>query len=276
MATKAFLVGIDEYQNIKGLDGCENDVEDMANTLVIHGFDPLNIMIKTNANATRENILKGLNWLLENPQPDDKLIFYYAGHGSRVTDPHGDDPDGMDEVILPTDLDWKKKNYISDDDFRDLFSGLKEKVILEVIFDSCFSGTITRSEVGEGTEIPVMKERCVQPPLELRFHQDHVSFKEKRLIKPRGRDVVIVPDLNHVLWSACNATQTAKEITKNGLPRGAFTANFCEILRRSKNDMLPRKKVDALVKSAIKRNRVPNQTPQLEGVNEAMIKLCFC
>ena len=39
LATKAFLVGIDEYQRISGLDGCVNDVEDVANTLVIFGFD---------------------------------------------------------------------------------------------------------------------------------------------------------------------------------------------------------------------------------------------
>ena len=185
-----------------------------------------------------------------------------------MTDPHGDDPDGLDEIILPTDLNWSEKNYITDDDLRKVFQeSLKEGICLEVILDSCFSGTGTRA---------VLKERYSKPPIELTFHQDHViDFIKKGLLKLRGRDAVIVPGLNHVLWAGASDKQTAKETTKDGLPRGAFTANFCEILRRSKNDKLPRSKIDALVKSALKREGIPDQTPQIEASENEMLEEPF-
>ena len=60
MTNKAFLVGINDYYPIgvggQDLGGCVNDVQDMANTLVICGFRPNDILICTDNSATKANM----------------------------------------------------------------------------------------------------------------------------------------------------------------------------------------------------------------------------
>ena len=34
---------------------------------------------------------------------DDIVVFHYSGHGSQMTDLEGDEPDGLDETIVPYD-----------------------------------------------------------------------------------------------------------------------------------------------------------------------------
>jgi uncharacterized caspase-like protein len=147
MAIKAFLVGINDYAPCGAggpdLGGCVNDVRDMANTLVILGFNPNNIRILTNCAATKANILAGLTWLLRGVASGDKVVFYYSGHGSYVVDTSGDEIDGKDEIICPHDINFANKIYIADDDFRSMFLRLPAGVNLEVILDSCHSGTAT-------------------------------------------------------------------------------------------------------------------------------------
>ncbi len=67
MAKKAFLVGINDYaprgHGGPDLRGCVNDVRDMAHTLNVLGIVPARpacMQIRTNARATRANILNGL------------------------------------------------------------------------------------------------------------------------------------------------------------------------------------------------------------------------
>jgi hypothetical protein len=93
-----------------------NDARDMANTLVICGFEPKNIRICTDRAATKDGILKGLDWLITSAKKGDSLAFYYLGHGSQVVDTDGDEVDRLDEILCPHDIDFAKKLYLSDDE----------------------------------------------------------------------------------------------------------------------------------------------------------------
>src|SRR5208337_4890722 len=85
-----------------------------------------------------------LKSLLGGAQAGDNLVFHYSGHGSQVRDAEGDElDDGKDEVICPADFNWTD-GFIKDDDLAALIGGLKKGVRLEVILDSCHSGTGTR------------------------------------------------------------------------------------------------------------------------------------
>ncbi len=126
MSNKAFLVGINDYAPVgasgSDLNGCVSDAEDMANTLIICGFDSKDIRICTNKRATKEGILKGLNWLIKGAKKGDSLVFYYSGHGSQVADIDKDEIDRKDEILCPHDTDFATKTYITDDDLRNIFS----------------------------------------------------------------------------------------------------------------------------------------------------------
>jgi len=88
MKKKTLLVGINDYspagQGGPDLSGCVNDVRDMADTLVICGFETKNIRIYTDKRATKQGILAGLTWLLNGAKTGDSLVFFYSGHESQV------------------------------------------------------------------------------------------------------------------------------------------------------------------------------------------------
>ncbi len=239
---KAFLVGINDYapigRNYGDLNGCVNDVKDMANTLVICGFPPRGMRICTDERATMKGILDGLNWLIKGAKKGDSLVFYYSGHGSQVPSYDDDEPDGKDEILCPHDLNFQKEVYIKDDTLRELFAKLPEGVNLEVIMDCCHSGTVTKSlplgagmAVDEGTKV-----RFFPPPFDYYFPLLYnPQLPSKRVLK---KDVVISSGLNHTLWAACKDDQESLEISIEGQTRGVFTYHFCKVLRKTSGKIL--------------------------------------
>jgi hypothetical protein len=276
MTKKAYLVGINDYRpaGVGGpdLNGCINDVKDMANTLVICGFEPRNIRLATDRSATRENILKGLTWLTVKAEGGDSLVFFYSGHGSQVADADGDEVDASDEILCPHDIDFARRNYLADDDLRSLFANLPAETNLEVILDSCFSGTATRDfathQIPERMRI---RKKYLTPPVDYSFHIDYEpDLKRRRILRPANgrREAIVVPGLNHTLWAACRDNQTSEETEIEGKVRGVFTYHFCQVLRRS-NARITRRQLDRLVTAALKRAGF-EQTPQLETTKEEL------
>ncbi|NJM80305.1 MAG: caspase family protein [Flavobacterium sp.] len=79
MAKKAVIIGINDYAPIGSggpdLNGCIHDARDMANTLVICGFEAKDIRILTNQNATKTNILSYLKWLITTSKKEIHSFF---------------------------------------------------------------------------------------------------------------------------------------------------------------------------------------------------------
>ncbi|GGJ28980.1 caspase family protein [Deinococcus roseus] len=138
---RALLVGLAEYKDPKAnLRGPEVDVKLIGEVIGELGFKPDQVHTLMNQQATRANILNQMRtWLTEGVGPNDKVIFYYSGHGAQVNDRSGDEADGCDESIVPYDL-----NLILDDEIQNVLDGVKAREVL-VMFDSCFSGTVTKS-----------------------------------------------------------------------------------------------------------------------------------
>jgi hypothetical protein len=273
MALKAFIVGINDYAPAgpggQDLSGCVADAQDMANTLVILGFQPKDMLICTDRRATKAGITKGLKWLVKGAKKGDTLAFYYSGHGSQIADIGGDEVDGKDEILCPHDTSFQDGVYITDDLLRKTFDGIAEGVTLEVILDSCFSGTATRDFVPNQN---TTKARFLKPPLDYTFHIDYEpELVNRKFLKITGKK--IVPGLNHVLWAACSDNQYSEETMIDGGVRGVFTYNFCQVLRRT-NGNISRKELYKIVNAAIKREGF-SQTPQLESSSKEMLDKPF-
>lgn len=164
----ALLVGINDYESdkISDLSGPENDVSLMKSALTEYGFkentvnkeiSPVKDLLSRK--ATRKAILDGFEKHLianakqykeQNNLPPNKgavVVFYYSGHGSTLLDsePRRDEPDGIDETIVPADSDLQGAKDIIDDEFDTLYEKLREYTSnITFIFDSCHSGTVTR------------------------------------------------------------------------------------------------------------------------------------
>ncbi len=275
MTAKALIIGINLYDPPGGpnLRGCVADANDFANTVgnVLNVVRPVPASMKflIDHTATRQNILNGLNWLTTGTRPEDLRILYYPGHGTQVIDKWPtDEPDGKDEAICPHD--YYRAGVITDDEMAKVFSALPSGANLETIFDCCHSGTGTR-EINLADR-PIA--RCAAPPSDQAFFlESNTLLRPLRTLKGRGRDVVIVPGLNHVLWAACRDAQLSQELAISGVVRGAFTYWFCKILRKAGVGGL-RHIIDSQVTANVKAT-VTNQLPQLEAQRAAMRKPIF-
>ena len=287
MKRKACLVGINDYAPSgpggPDLRGCVNDVRDIAHTLnalEIVPASPRTMHIITDARATKGAILDGFDWLLKDAANGDVLIFYYSGHGSQVPSVDSDDEiDGKDETICPHD--FESAGMITDDDFRNRIKSIDPGVNLEIIFDSCHSGTMTKDIAV--TASPTSEEgpiayRYVDPPVDLGYFLDSTPTAEmKGLFKSRGggtaKGAVQVPGLNHVLWAGCRDYQTSAEAPISGIYRGVFTYCFCQVLRKAGKD-IKRRKLDSLVSADLRRMGFM-QVPQLEGTKDSLSQQVF-
>jgi len=242
---KAVIVGINNYPQYP-LTGCVNDALDYQTTLLAKGFS---VTLITNSQGTKANILNNLQYMVSNSVSGDSLVFAYSGHGSKVPDTNGDEPDQYDEVLCP--IDFFSGQYISDDDLRAIFSGLPSGVTLDVFLDSCYSGTATRC-----LDLVGVKSRCIPGP---------ITNGAKA-----ARVVTLVPDLNHVLWSGCKDNQTSSEVSVNGVVRGVFSYYVLKAIRIGGL----RASLITAVQNAVA-SKVANQTPQLECSQAESTQLPF-
>jgi len=283
MTKKAFLVGINDYAPCGAggpdLRGCVNDVRDMATTLNTMGFVPATpaaMKIVTDCRATRATILNGLGWLVSGAKKGDLLVFYYSGHGSLMVDTSGEEIDKKDETICPHD--FATAGMIKDDDLRAAFSKIPAGVNLEVLLDSCHSGTGTREMAALecAPEEGKVTIRYVEPPIDDGFFLEaDPTLPVRGLLKAaRGeKQIVLVPGLNHVLWAGCRDNQTSGEGSIGGVMRGFFTYCFCKSLR-SAGAGVTRVNLDKMVASCLKGIGAA-QIHQLEGTRETMAEKAF-
>ena len=267
MAKRAVLIGVNRYR-IPGADlrGCVNDVQNMQSALVQHyGFARGDIVTLLDNAATKKAIESAIRKLVKEGRKGDVLLVHFSGHGSNVPDDNGDEADQRDEIICPTDLDWKSP--LRDDWLRKTFDGLRAGVSLTVITDCCHSGTITRAvQPPDAPSIP----RYLPSPWDL------VAVESGRALRgaTRGglrrstrtarktRDIVMA-DLPEVLITGCRDTQTSADAMINGTFNGALTYNLVAAISEAKGSLTYRALHDATI-AKLKRGSF-DQVPQLEG-----------
>lgn len=88
----ALIIGINKYQHVSQLHYARNDAESMAQILIEDfGFPAENVTVLTDEDATRSKIMEAyLKFAQNETEPDDKILFYFAGHGVTVSGIHGD------------------------------------------------------------------------------------------------------------------------------------------------------------------------------------------
>ena len=143
----ALLIGCNYTGTQNELYGCQNDVIKYLPILTdAFGYKPENIITLMDKAGyeypTFANITKYMNWLIQKSQGADELTFYYSGHGSNIRDKSADEPDRMDECIVP--LDFNQNGFILDDYiYLNFLSKLKPVGRFVMVFDSCNSASCT-------------------------------------------------------------------------------------------------------------------------------------
>ena len=134
----ALVIGNESYQHLTALKTAVNDATAIADVLTTkYGFKTT--LLK---NATRYQILSELNRLRSQLTENDNLMIYYAGHGEL-------DKTNLRGYWLPVDAEADSDaNWISSIAITDILNAMSVKHVL-VVADSCYSGALTRSSIGQ-------------------------------------------------------------------------------------------------------------------------------
>lgn len=250
---RALLIGINRYQVLPTLNGSLNDIETMRQVLTTRwGFHPQHIALLTDQAATRAGILAALDRLVQETGPSDVVYVHYSGHGSQVEDLSGDETDDhLDETLVPHDGRTPTVPDITDDELEAIVARLKARSIL-IVFDSCHSGTATRS----------LDIRTRSVPMDTRTELYRPSPVQTRQVVP-------VTAARYVLMTGAAANQEALDGPVGGRYHGFFSYSLSRSMGLVGPSASPRE-IFSGVEREMKRiqahfGRISMPEPQLEA-----------
>lgn len=260
----ALLVGINAYQApVRPLRGCLNDLDHFHDWLKGHvGGKRLAVEVLKDADATRANVIRQFRQHLGRAQPGDVVLFHYCGHGAQVNSAPEFlefDPSGLDECLVLHDS--APNGYpLADKELAVLIAELAQRdVHVTVIFDACHSGSSTRSvEAFAGMQSRLtLPEDIAKPSSLLETYLDGHFVRRLQ----QGQSLRMAAG-RHILLSACDRTQEAKESLKD--KRGIFSATLMEVLESTGGQL---SYADLFVRCrATVRKRAEDQDPQFEAI----------
>jgi len=256
---RALLIGINKYKAVPGLQGSVNDVQTMREILMTRwNFQPANIQMLLDEQATRANILAALENLVAISGPDDVVYVHYSGHGSQVQDLNGDEDDGLDETIVPQDGRTDDVPDIVDDELDVIFSKLRAKSAV-IVLDSCHSGTATRAFD--------IRARSVPQDMRIDLYRTGPTAVTTRSIVP-------VMQSKYVVMSGAASNQEALDGPVEGRYHGFFTYALSRSLTSAPANASPRQIFDGVeselgrIQTTFGRSSMPE--PQLEAPPTAL------
>lgn len=186
------------------LSGCVNDAENLSEYLVGNGLAKRED-ITLIREPTRAQIEGGLEDLANATHHDDvsDVFVSFSGHGTQVWDYSGDEEDGRDECLCPSD--FQKSGLIRDDELNRYFERMSHTVRVSVLIDACHSAT------------------CVDLP--------HVYVGHQRTRASTRASGPCHPDM--MMISGCKDSQTSADLYDRNRNEytGAMTSAFLDVLR---------------------------------------------
>ncbi|OLT58594.1 caspase family protein [Moorena bouillonii] len=240
----ALLVGINKYPRSTLLDGCVTDVE-LQQELLIHrfGFNPKDILILNDDQATRENIETAfIEHLTEQAKAGDVVVFHFSGFGSQVKLSQGYQTDtsvALQNSLVPVDGSLtKKKPKVA----NDLLEETLVLLLRSLFTDQVTTVLDTSHTVADSLLQGNIKVRSSTNPPAQEASRDELAFQEqlRRRIQDSGKGMVnqksvsVVPGsmnpMAGLVLTAAEPNQMAMEAKWNGFSAGLFTYALTQYL----------------------------------------------
>lgn len=140
-ASYALVVGNGNYRNWADLPGALKDVQEVKDVLEAHGFE---VTLKTDLNKREFEITLAEFVLDYGKDKNNRLLFYYAGHGHTRKAVSGEDLGYLVMVDAPSSATDEVGFEVASIDMSSLVTQSKKIQARHVLFmfDSCFSGAI--------------------------------------------------------------------------------------------------------------------------------------
>ena len=255
---RALLVAISRYERGDSSRdwwnlNCQADAQAIRELLIRRfGFESDEItLLDSPEQTTRDAILRAFRErLIDGAGPDDVIYFHYSGHGSEMLDQNGDELDGLDECLVPSDYLSRDdaSGNLRDDDLAALLAELAATGARNVTlsFDCCFSGTATRA----GRTLLRGRAWSGPAPAGTRGGED----PEAGFVQPK----------EFVVLSATSQGQTAGGTTDSeGRSMGLFTHSLIRACGELGSEATYRDLYERIAGLMARETRT--QTPQLEG-----------
>lgn len=160
MKGRALLFGLNYAGSASELHGCVQDVTNVAAYLARVLAIPTKVCT-TPADTTAVAMVRGLYELALQSHSEALTFAYihYSGHGSSIVDVSGDERDGRDECLVPSD--YATAGLLPDDLLERLFRNFNPKTRVVFVCDACHSGTMCDLRFGwDGPVCSVENKAC--------------------------------------------------------------------------------------------------------------------
>lgn len=212
----AVLIGINSYRHVTGLNGCINDVEDIAKRLSeTHGATGIRITQLVDENASKTAIVAAIASAMQTLTTGDRAYVHFSGHGVQLPSTDASEPDALDEVICPHDFDWTANTALADHELYELINRRPPGSEVLVTIDSCHSGDQVREPSSRNLTLP----RTIVPPAAVRAELARRGRSTHRLARLAGSAEI-------GFLSACSPREVATDTWFDGRANGAFTYHF--------------------------------------------------
>ena len=211
---RALLIGVADVPHNE-LPGIDLDINNMTKVAEIMGFAPGDIKVLYNEHATYANVKAALaTWVRDGVGPNDHVLIYFSGHGTRVPDPKPENANGAVDALVLHDVAATRvqgkatlKGVLIGHEFGAALAAIPSRNVL-VLVDACHSGSATRTlklgnlSLGVGTGVQKYFSYPDMPQGE--------TFALRALRAPSGSD-------NYAALSAARDTEFALSTEQGGL-----------------------------------------------------------
>lgn len=138
----ALFIGVGTYtsENITTLEESVNDATDLRDVFIDPlkaAYDPNNVQLITNEEATKAGIIGAFDNLISSTDENSTVVVYYSGHGAVTQS-------GETFLLVPHNYDPSDHTtWFMDDQFQEKIAAVKAKKMI-VLLDACHSGGMSK------------------------------------------------------------------------------------------------------------------------------------
>ena len=234
----ALIVAIADYPTESGWSkiNSDNDI-----SILVPEFKRLGFQVSTlvNREATKEGILHALKQLAKQANSNDFVCIHFSCHGQQMEDDNKDEPEGLDEALIPYDASlsyqegiYEGNNHLRDDELEEQLNIIRQKLgeqgSLLVTFDACHSGTADRDEeYVEDDDSPIRGTSAVFSSNPFFISPDNKQV-EKQNVLPKSKEMSSL-----CIISACQPFQRNFETKVNEKYYGTLSYALYKVLKEN-------------------------------------------
>ena len=269
---RVLILGVSHFQDSRmpTLPGIDKDVESVRHIASSMGFKSSQIKVLMDSAVTLQGIRLAVEqWLIAGVNADDRVLFYYSGHGSKVRE--GSE---VREVIVTYDTrigEGALENTFKAYELRDLLSRTPSRKAL-IIIDACYSGRLTEKSADGGVPDGMVPRILNYPGMPDSKEILTAGAKDRSAVWFTGNAASreLKPVVNNLVLLAASRDDETAFVAENG---GIFTLALRDVVDRLKNEKQPftPERAGSIVTDLVLSKPGARQHPQVFTANSLLL-----